>query len=158
MPMTTSMGSPGADVLPLEQCWQLLRAAVVGRLAVMVEGKPDIFPVNHVIDQETVVFRSGTGTKVFGTLREAVAFEVDGYDRDGISAWSVVVHGVAHEIQPNEEVGAAQAMPLFRWPRGLRPHLVRIEPTIVGGRRIHVSVGGEHGLRRCSVRGARRPR
>ncbi|WP_295695797.1 pyridoxamine 5'-phosphate oxidase family protein [Lapillicoccus sp.] len=139
--MTTSMGSPGADVLPVEQCWQLLHDAVVGRLAVIVEGKPDLFPVNHVVDHETVVFRSGTGTKTFGALREAVAFEVDGYDPDGTSAWSVVVHGVAHEVARDEEIGAAQAMPLFRWPRGLRPHLVRIEPTIVGGRRIHVTGG-----------------
>jgi len=146
--MTTSMGSPGVDILPIEQCWRLLRDAVVGRLAVMVEGKPDIFPVNHVVHEETVIFPSGTGTKVFGVLREAVAFEVDGYDPDGASAWSVIVHGVAHEMPRTEEFGAAEAAPLFKWPRGLRPHLVRIEPTIIGGSRLHVT--GARGPRPAS--------
>ena len=33
------------------QSWQLLRDAPFGRLAVVLDGRPDIFPVNNVVDR-----------------------------------------------------------------------------------------------------------
>ena len=46
-----------------EECWALLGQMNVGRLAVLVEGHPDIFPVNYVLDGQGIVFRTGAGTK-----------------------------------------------------------------------------------------------
>jgi uncharacterized protein len=45
-------------------CWQLLARADVGRLAVSIHNVPEIFPVNYVIDNRTVLFRTGGGTKL----------------------------------------------------------------------------------------------
>lgn len=129
------------DVLPEATCWQLLREAPVGRLAVVCEGEPDIFPVNHVVDHGTVVFRSGTGTKVFAALHQCVAFEVDGYDVADGSAWSVVVRGVGTEIRETNETISAMKLPLFPWHPGPKHRFIRIEPTSVTGRRIHVTGG-----------------
>ena len=39
-------------------CWALLRSAEVGRLAVVVNHRPEIFPINLVVDHATVVFRT----------------------------------------------------------------------------------------------------
>ena len=39
-------------------CWEMLGHASVGRLAVDVGGEPDIFPINFVVDDRTIVFRT----------------------------------------------------------------------------------------------------
>ena len=41
---------PGVEVLDEHDCLELLRESDVGRLAVVVEGGPEIFPVNFVVD------------------------------------------------------------------------------------------------------------
>lgn len=129
------------EILPDAVCWQLLRESVVGRLAVMVDHHPDIFPVNHVVDHGTVVFRSGAGTKAFASRHEVVAFEVDGYDPIEGSAWSVVVRGVASDIHETNEALRAMTLPLFPWQSGPKPRFIRIEPSEISGRRIRVAGG-----------------
>ena len=129
------------EVLSTDECWALLRDSVVGRLAVTVNGDPDIFPVNPVVDHGTIVFRTTAGTKLAATKGRNVAFEVDGYDTDTARAWSVVVKGTAHEIWEVEETLRALRLPLFPWQPGRKPRFVRIEPTSVTGRRFVVDGG-----------------
>jgi nitroimidazol reductase NimA-like FMN-containing flavoprotein (pyridoxamine 5'-phosphate oxidase superfamily) len=129
------------EVLSTNECWALLRDSVVGRLAVTVNGDPDIFPVNPVVDHGTIVFRTTAGTKLAATKGRNVAFEVDGYDTDTARAWSVVVKGTAHEIWEVEETLRALRLPLFPWQSGRKPRFVRIEPTSVTGRRFVVDGG-----------------
>jgi nitroimidazol reductase NimA-like FMN-containing flavoprotein (pyridoxamine 5'-phosphate oxidase superfamily) len=57
---------------------------VVGRLALVVSGAPALMPVNYVLDGETVVFRSGPGTKVAMCRAQSGRFEIDAYDVDAI--------------------------------------------------------------------------
>jgi len=138
--MTTTQTTT-TEVLPLAACWQLLRESVVGRLAVVVDGLSDIFPVNHVVDHGSIVFRTGAGAKLFASLGQGVAFEVDGYESVDGTAWSVVVRGVAREIWETNESIHALALPLFPWHEGPKPRFVRIEPSNVTGRRLHVAGG-----------------
>ena len=114
---------------------------MVGRLAVTVDGSPDIFPVNPIVDHGTIVFRTTAGTKLAATKGKDVAFEVDGYDTDTARAWSVVLKGRAHEILEVEETLRALRLPLFPWQPGRKPRFVRIEPTSVTGRRFVVEGG-----------------
>ena len=103
--MTTTTDRFGMTVLPTNQCLELLRSNVVGRLAVSITNHPDIFPVNYVVDHGCIVFRTAEGTKLAAAvLGRGVAFEVDGYDADGGEAWSVVVKGHAVEIERMQEV------------------------------------------------------
>ena len=79
------MGSESAGlVVELDEsaCWGLLRSAEVGRLAVVVNHRPEIFPINFVVDHATVVFRTAGGTKLEWGAGRDVAFEVDGYEPD----------------------------------------------------------------------------
>lgn len=122
------------------ECWTLLREAVVGRLAVSVEGAPDIFPVNHVVDHGTVVFRTAEGTKLAASVGHPVAFEVDGYDPVSGRAWSVVVKGLAEELTNLYDVLDAMELPLFPWHAEPKPRLVRILPREVSGRRFRSEV------------------
>ena len=138
--MTTEETSD-VEVLSDRECWTLLRGSVVGRLAVTVDGSPDIFPVNPIVDHGTIVFRTSAGTKLAAAKGQAVAFEVDGYDAATAQAWSVVVKGRAHEIVDVGETLRALQLPLFPWQPGRKPRFVRIEPTTVTGRRFAVTGG-----------------
>jgi uncharacterized protein len=136
---TSSTIPGGVEVLLPPECWDLLRAAQVGRLAVAIMNQPDIFPVNHIVDHGTLVFRTAEGTKLAAAvLGTAVAYEVDGYDAAKGEAWSVVVKGRAVEIQRIHELLAATDLPLFPWQVGPKARFVRIEPDSVTGRRFHV--------------------
>lgn len=129
----------GTVILSNDECWELLRRTSVGRLAVSIAGKPDIFPINYLADGEGLVFRSGAGTKLAAAaLLHDVAFEIDGYEPANRIAWSVVVKGKAHQVERMEDVFAAEDLPLFPWLASPKPNFVRIAPTEITGRRFHI--------------------
>ncbi len=133
-------GSHLVEELPVAECWALLESTAVGRLAVDVAGRPDIFPINFVVDGHTVVFRSGAGTKLAGAiLNRHVAFEIDGYLPDERCAWSVVIKGSAREIASMFDRYRAEDLPLYPWVASDKPDFVRIDPSEVTGRRFHVA-------------------
>ncbi len=138
--MNNNDTQPMAELAP-SQCWELVRESVVGRLAIAAPDGPDIFPVNHVVDHGSVVFRTAAGTKLIGAVDQMVAFEVDGYDLSTGSAWSVVLKGFAVEVSDQDEVIDAMYLPLFPWHAGSKGHFVRIEPGVITGRRFEV-LGG----------------
>jgi nitroimidazol reductase NimA-like FMN-containing flavoprotein (pyridoxamine 5'-phosphate oxidase superfamily) len=130
----------GAEVLETNVCWELLREAEVGRLAVTITEHPEIFPVNYVVDGGTIVFRTDEGTKLAGAVHgRPVAFEIDGYDPDRGDAWSVVIKGRATEIERIQDVFDALDLPLFPWHAARKHRFVRIEPFDISGRRFHVT-------------------
>lgn len=135
---------PSTEFLATHQCLDLLRRSPVGRLAVVVGDRPQIFPVNHIVDQGTVVFRTASGTKLAGATGRLVAYEVDGHDLVGGSAWSVVVHGRAEQIRALHETVEALHLPLHPWPAGSKPHFVRIVPDEITGRRFAVTDRSTH--------------
>ncbi|MEP7331564.1 MAG: pyridoxamine 5'-phosphate oxidase family protein [Terracoccus sp.] len=136
---------PSTDELPESECWNLLRQGVIGRLAVVTDDGPDIFPINYVVDHGSVVFRTAAGRKLSSSSGQPVAFEVDGYDAEYATAWSVVVHGLTHEIRDTDEVIEALALPLLPWQAGPKPRLMRITAAQVTGRRLHVAGGFTRG-------------
>lgn len=127
--------------LPTSECWALARSVPIGRIAVVVDGRPDIFPVNHVVDHGTIVVRTGAGTKLTAADRHHVAFEIDGYDAERAEAWSVVIKGVAKSAAQLHDVIDALQLPVVPWQSGPKPNFLRIEPDTITGRRIHVSGG-----------------
>jgi nitroimidazol reductase NimA-like FMN-containing flavoprotein (pyridoxamine 5'-phosphate oxidase superfamily) len=120
-------------------CRRLLAGATIGRLGVVVDGRPEIFPVNHVWDEPTgtVVFPSNARTKLHAaTAGSPVAFEVDGLDDGGRSAWSVVVQGMAAELHDTGTVERAAAARVPLWAVGPYTHWLGIRPDRISGRRI----------------------
>jgi uncharacterized protein len=134
----TSAADGGIAVLDTHSCWELLAGEEVGRLAVSVHRHPHIFPINYAVDQQTIVFRTAEGTKLFALFVDsAVAFEVDSYDAESGTAWSVVIKGHAAEI-PMHELLDELAFPLFAWTATPKPRFVRVVPDEITGRRFHV--------------------
>jgi len=121
------------------ECLERLRTVDVGRLAISIMNKPDVFPINFVVDGNDIVFRTEEGTKLAASvLGTGVAFEVDGYDAPSGNAWSVVVKGHAAEIDKMEEVLHAEDLPLFPWHAGPKLRFVRIVPDEITGREFRV--------------------
>jgi len=130
-------GRSWLEHLSAAACWNLLAEAGVGRVGVLVDSAPEIYPVNFVVDGESVVFRTDPGSKLRGLDRSpSVCFEVDQLDLDARTGWSVLVKGRALEVTGGDEVRRVEALPLRYWSVGEKAHWVRIVPTEVTGRRI----------------------
>lgn len=71
---------PSLHTLPREECLRLLATQEFGRLAVVDDGQPLVFPVNYAVDGDVVVFRADPGTKLAAASLGLVAFEVDDVD------------------------------------------------------------------------------
>lgn len=134
------MTAPDTEHLSPDACWGLMRTTTVGRLAVVVDDHPEIFPINYAVDRGTVVFRTGEGSKVAGALSGTpVALEADGYDSEADVAWSVVVKGSARTITEVADVMDTVDLQLFPWQGGEKDRFIRITPGEVTGRRFPVA-------------------
>ena len=135
--MATTTDRNGLEALERSECLQLLATASVGRIALHWDALPRVLPVNFALDGETVVFRTGPGTKLAAAVAGAVlAFEVDDIDPWYHDGWSVVVTGVATALTGGEALERATRLPLRPWAPGARNDYVAITPTLVSGRRL----------------------
>ena len=95
------------------ECLRLLAADEIGRLAVLDGHTPIILPVNYRLDGEAVVFRTDPGTKLDRGPRAPASFEIDQFDREHRTGWSVVVVGRLEEVTPYDAThdGAGEHAP-----------------------------------------------
>ena len=134
--------SPLIEDLPRDACVRLLASVPVGRVGVTIDALPAVLPVNFVVRDGAVVFRTVPGTKLdAATAGSVVAFEVDGYGSNSDpNGWSVLARGVAQEITDPAELAAARALPLESWAwDGGADRFVRIELTVLTGRRVRAA-------------------
>lgn len=121
-------------ILPVSESWDRLASVALGRLVTSVDGQPEIFPVNFVVQRRTVLFRTAEGTKlVSAAINNRVLFEAD--DHNVVEGWSVIVKGTARMLRTDEEIEDAQRAQLLPWTATLKQHYVRILPISVTGRR-----------------------
>ncbi|AMB58027.1 pyridoxamine 5'-phosphate oxidase family protein [Microterricola viridarii] len=114
------------------ECWQLLAASPLGRIATHVHDVIDIFPVNYYADGASILFRTAPGSKLVElTINDQIAFETDGYDE--WAGWSVIIKGTARALEHQAEIDAADDLPLHPWIPTLKPVYVRITPTHISG-------------------------
>lgn len=125
---------PQIRALSVEECLERLQLGVYGRVAFIVDGEPDILPVNYRFYGGAVVFRTGRGRLLDLVHHSAAAFEIDGATEDG--AWSVVVRGKAEEAADPTDLESLRRLPLEPWAGGDRDHYMRILPGAITGRRI----------------------
>ena len=134
--MNTSQAESHTEVLRIHECWKYLRSSSVGRLAVVKNGEPEIFPVNYLPEDGTVLFQTGPGTKLDALLGgKPVVMEADGFNAYGTISWSVVVKGQPEPVSSREEILAAVGHGLSPWEPGEKDYLIRIMPTEISGRR-----------------------
>ena len=80
--------------LSSQECEDLLRAGVAGRIAVSTPGGPHIIPVNYSVVDGAIVVRTSPYSLLGTHGRNTVlAFEVDHFDHEQQHGWSVVARG-----------------------------------------------------------------
>ena len=128
----------GLDIIPLTECLHLLAAQRVGRLGFVVGDQPLILPVNYALEADIVVFRTGVGTKLESVANAKVAFEVDDFDVNQATGWSVVVQGLAQEITEDIDIfaEALRQAAAPTWVPAPADHYMRIMPAVISGRRL----------------------
>lgn len=144
----------GLEVLSEEECLALLATAILGRVSITAGGLPVILPVNFLLVDRTVVFRSTAGTKLDAATRgDVVAFQADSFDASAHAGWSVNVIGVARDF--GSVHGQLQFDPTLipRWAPPGDERIVGINAEIITGRRLrgggerHDYRSGTHHLR-----------
>ncbi len=122
------------------ECWTLLASESFGRIAVATADGPDVFPINYVVHDGALYFRSAPGTKLAEVAADGrVAFEVDGRFGDLTAPgrhWSVVVRGTAARLDSDADIEASGVQELRTAAGGEQYNYVRLTPSAVTGRRL----------------------
>jgi len=133
----------GVTILPEHECWDLLTGVALGRIVTSVDGQPEIFPVNYVVQHKTILFRTAEGTKLVSTaINHRVLFEVD--DHNVAEGWSVIVKGNARSLRTDEQIEEAERAQLLPWTTSEKTHYVRVIPEAVTGRRFRFGPPSEN--------------
>lgn len=128
---------------PLElsnaECQALLRAGVVGRIALATAKGPEILPVNYSVVDDSIVMRTSPyGMLGRHGLNAKAAFEIDQFDHEYEHGWSVVAHGTTALIQSPEDFDRIRAVWSPRpWAGGASRNLyLRLTWIELTGRRL----------------------
>ena len=120
------------DVSP-DECWSLAVTQPVGRLAWTGPSGPTVVPVNFELTGRRVLVRTAAYSALARECDDSpVAFEVDHYDPDTRSGWSVLMRGHAHL----EYSGSDGSNDPDVWPAGARALRVLIDVDEISGRRV----------------------
>ena len=127
--------------LDRQECVRLLTQQTVGRIAVVLGGRPMIRPVNYRYWNGSIVFQTDRGSKLSGIAESWHAeFEVDALDSLHRLGWSVIVAGIAEEVTNEGEIASLEQLGLEVWAVGHRSRWVRIRAQMISGRRIEHSL------------------
>jgi nitroimidazol reductase NimA-like FMN-containing flavoprotein (pyridoxamine 5'-phosphate oxidase superfamily) len=113
------------------ECWRLLRSQTLGRIGIIIDAQPEVFPVNYTAAEGEIVFRTGLGV-IWKAVRSACCFEVDSFTPSTGTGWSVLVHGPVRERRA-EELGA-HARRVHPAAPGVREHWMAMTVQRVSGR------------------------
>lgn len=127
------MSDEAVNILNDEEAWARLSTQKIGRLATNVGDVVDLVPVNFVVDDQGIVFRTAPGSKLAGLMvSSSVVFEVDEVGEE--RGWSVVVHGTARVLERDDEIAAVEKLPLKPQVATVKLNFVRITPSSITGR------------------------
>lgn len=128
----------GLEVLDVEECMELLASVPVGRIAMIDGGEIAVLPVNHVVADGRVCFRSAPGAKLdAGIMQHVVTFEADDHDPVTETGWSVVVKGRADLVTDVDELERLRDSGIRPWTNpDVRSNWITLRASDVTGRRI----------------------
>lgn len=119
--------------LSTSECEQLLESLTVGRIAVIENGYPLVFPINYRVvvsnEQLMIAVRTRSGN-VIDKSETPVCFQIDGVDASSDGGWSVLVRGLLFEGPPAPHHDSRPILSLDRDAWRL------VVPTLISGRRV----------------------
>lgn len=129
--LATRMG-----VIDRQRCVELIESTPVGRIGFHADERLLVLPVNFAWFEDSVVFRTLEGQKLAAAAEgQSVCFEVDHWNAENRSGWSVVLTGTAREVTHWAEREQLEQIGLLPWSKAKwRPLWVRIDPDEITGR------------------------
>jgi len=119
------------EPIPVNECWELLATASVGRLALSVRALPVILPVQYHVDRRRLAVCLGHHQLPERALNEVIiAFAADAIDPATRAGWSVQVQGrsvIPQRLDLDTACGRSTA-----------GQVVVIEPATITGHRVHL--------------------
>lgn len=145
MTTNSNRASTGAlEVLTETECFELLDTATVGRIAFVDAEGQQLIPVNFIVLDGLIYFRTAHGGLLaeFERGHDDVAFGVDYHDDLARNGWNVTLRGSARRVEDragiNTVLGNANLEP---WAGGVRPIVIEVRPRSVAGRRVFTRGG-----------------
>ena len=137
-------GQRALVVLEEDEALALAATMPVGRLIHVRGDRVFAAPVNVLLEQRDVLFRTAAGTELLTAAREraSAAFEVDDVVDWSRSGWSVLIRGRLSEVTDQDTVGRVLTSGLRAWAAGDRHHVLRLSGQEVTGRRLEPGPGG----------------
>ncbi len=128
----------GLFKLTTEECVDALTATSLGRIVFLDGDQPVALPVNFAWHEDSIVFRTGEGQKMYAaTLEQRVAFEIDEIDAVDHTGFSVLVKGHAAAVTDWAEQEQLEQLDVRPWQRQpWRKGWVRIVPSDITGRKL----------------------
>ncbi|MFI0411713.1 pyridoxamine 5'-phosphate oxidase family protein [Actinomadura sp. 3N508] len=130
----------GLEILDGDECRALLSGSTIGRIVFTHQALPAVQPVNFVLDRGDILIKASQTSRLATAAADTiVAFEVDEFDTEDRTGWSVVTVGHARRVTDPAEIASLEALPLESWAPGRRDTYIRIRPQLITGRRIGAS-------------------
>jgi nitroimidazol reductase NimA-like FMN-containing flavoprotein (pyridoxamine 5'-phosphate oxidase superfamily) len=132
------MADTTMEALPYEECLQRLRAATVGRLAVVVNDFPVVVPVNYrlmeTLDLTWIALRTRPGN-VIDQAGLPAALQIDEIDVPRHEGWSVLARGTLHHVDADSG-DMRERFDSDPWLAEDRDAWMVIQPFWISGRRL----------------------
>jgi hypothetical protein len=129
----------GAGLIELErrECLELLATKSVGRIAYAAGSGARILPVNYILVDDCVIFRTVANGEIYRyALNTNCAFEIDETDEFFESGWSVVAVGRLDLATEDNFAQMRYGRVPEPWAGGNRSMFVRLLCEHVSGRRV----------------------
>lgn len=118
---------------------RLLAGVSLGRVVFSHRALPAIRPVNHVVEEGRIIFRTDLGTAVSqavtGQGSTVVAYEADVIGPADHLGWTVIVVGQASRLTDEREIARYQQT-LDPWVTGGMDDFIAIDTDLVSGFRL----------------------
>ena len=119
------------------ESWQRLASVSLGRIVFTQQALPAIRPVNHLVDQQTIIIRSHLGAAIVAHASTpadgvVVCYEADDIDPDRHTGWSVTAIGTARLLTDPATISRYQQL-LHPWAGGQKDYVIAIQPQTITG-------------------------
>ncbi|ANZ40377.1 hypothetical protein BBK82_34500 [Lentzea guizhouensis] len=125
------MSSQARHLHPLStaSAMKLLGDASFGRMVFSHQALPAVRLVSHVVDEDSVIIRTGVAVP---PLHLVLTYEADEIDSGTMLGWCVVVTGMAERVVDADEVTRYERL-LPPWPDCDTDQLLRVRAQFVDG-------------------------
>jgi nitroimidazol reductase NimA-like FMN-containing flavoprotein (pyridoxamine 5'-phosphate oxidase superfamily) len=123
--------------LSQNECIFRLEASGVGRVAGVLDCRPYICPVEYVVHEGAIFFRTRRGSRLHMATRDSyAALEIDSIELMHREGWTVLVQGPSVHVTDPAEISALTQACAAPWTDDARDAIVRIRMDEVRGERI----------------------